>query len=637
MQGLVERRWRQAVGALALGLCLATGRAWAAEAAPAAQTPAPPRFILTVQAPDPVQAVLLKHLDLQRFRTTDDLDATELTQLLGEAPDQVKGLLGTQGYFAPQVRVRHARQDARAPLGAVTIEVAPGPRTQVASAQAYLRGDVQHNAAAAAQRQAIDTQLQTRVGRPFSQSDWDAAKGQALRQLTSERYPRARLVNSLSDVDADAGQAHWYMELDSGDPVRIGEVRVLGHERYDPDIARRLVRLAGLEYNADYSLSALQAAQQRIADTAYYTSVFAYADLDAGAADAQGRVPVVVQVAEALPQKLVWGVGGSTDSGPRLSFEHNHLWVPGIHWQARQAVQWDGKQQSLHSVWQSPVDDKGWHWLLDGSWQRQVDGSTTVRGTRLSVGRSQESEALDRRYYLQFDRSRTVDSASLLASSEGSESSISANLGWTWRRFEHIPFPDGGHGLGLKLGAGTTLGLSRTPFVTAHARWLSYWPLAQVEGAATPTAASVDEPAPRPRGGRLALRLEGGAVLAKPGAPIPDTLLFWAGGDNSVRGYGLHDIGQVEADGSITAGRYLAVASFEWQQPIRRHGQVSDWESVVFVDAGAVDDRVSQMRAHVGVGVGARYISPVGPIEMDLAYGVQARRFRVHLNVGFSF
>jgi translocation and assembly module TamA len=636
MQGLVERRWRRATVAWALGLGLALSQSAAAEptSAPETTSAQAPRFILSVQAPDAVQALLLKHLDLQRFRNLDDLDATELSQLLGEAPDQINNLLGTQGYFAPQVQVSHAPQDDRAPLGAVAIEVAPGPRTQVASAQAYLRGDVQHNAAAAAQRQRIEQQLQQRVGRPFTQSDWDAAKGQALRQLTSERYPRARLVNSLSDVNSEAGQAHWYVELDSGDPVRIGEVRVVGHERYDPDIARRMVRLAGLEVGADYSLSALQTAQQRIADTAYYTSVFAYADLDAAAADGQGRAPVIVQVAEALPQKLVWGVGGSTDSGPRLSFEHNHLWVPGIHWRARQALQWDGKQQSLNSVWQSPLDDKGWHWLVDGSWQRQVDGSTTVRGTRLSVGRSQESEALDRRYYLQFDRSRTVDSASLLASSDGSESSISANLGWTWRRFEHIPFPDGGHGLGLKLGAGTTLGVTRTPFVTAHARWLSYWPLADAVG--TSAQPSADD-APRPRSGRLALRLEAGAVMAKPGAPIPDTLLFWAGGDNSVRGYGLHDIGQIEADGSITAGRYLAVASFEWQQPIRRQGQVSDWESVVFVDAGAVNDRVSQMRAQVGLGVGARYISPVGPIEMDLAYGVQARRFRIHLNVGFSF
>jgi translocation and assembly module TamA len=104
-----------------------------------------------------------------------------------------------------------------------------------------------------------------------------------------------------------------------------------------------------------------------------------------------------------------------------------------------------------------------------------------------------------------------------------------------------------------------------------------------------------------------------------------------------VRGYGLREIGVTLADGSVTAGRYLAVASFEWQRPIWSDGVRSSWESVVFVDAGAVTNQVADLKAKVGVGVGARYNSPVGPLQMDLAYGLDAKRFRIHLNVGFTF
>jgi len=37
------------------------------------------------------------------------------------------------------------------------------------------------------------------------------------------------------------------------------------------------------------------------------------------------------------------------------------------------------------------------------------------------------------------------------------------------------------------------------------------------------------------------------------------------------------------------------------------------------------------------VGVGARWKSPVGPLQIDLAYGVATQALRLHLNVGFVF
>lgn len=603
-------------------------------------TTVPARFGLLVEAPDALKSLLLKHLDLQRFRTLSDLDAPELARLLRAAPDNVRDLLATQGYFSPQVHIDHQPAIKGESLGEVRIRVAPGARTRVDSAAVYFAGDIAHATEATEQRQAIAREVQQDVGKPFSQSAWDATKSSTLRAMTAQRYPRARLVNSLSDIDAEAALAHWHLEVDSGDPVFIGEVRVDGALRYDPVVAQRMVRLAGLQVGADYSLSQLQAAQQQIAESAYYTSVYAYADLDPAAADDQGRVPVVVKVNEALPQKVVFGVGGSTDSGARLSFEHSHLRVPGIDWRAHNTVKLDSHDQSWVSDWNAPIDDKGWHWLVSGSWKRQIDGTTTTRGLRLSAGRSQETAALDRRYYLQLDRARTLNSASTLASSQGNETALSANMGWTWRRFDNIPYPDSGYGLGLNIGAGVTLNPSRHPFVTTHARWLTYWPLGERVALVDPLAPEQAREAQVPTrsaNGRLALRLEGGAVLASEQAPIPDTLLYLAGGDNSVRGYGLRDIGVVQADGSVTAGRYLTAASLEWQRPIWRRGERTAWESVVFVDAGSVSDGLNDTTTYVGTGLGARYNSPVGPVQMDLAYGVNIKRFRLHLNVGFTF
>ncbi|MBQ0922118.1 BamA/TamA family outer membrane protein [Hydrogenophaga aromaticivorans] len=519
------------------------------------------------------------------------------------------------------------------------IRIEPGPITSVASSNVYFRGDIANAEAAAAQRETIQRSGQQVVGQDFTQAGWGRVKSDTLRLLTNERYPRGRIVNSLSDIDTTANAAHWHIELDSGLPVQIGTVRVEGAERYGTATVERLVRLAGLRPGADYSLTRLQDAQQKIADSGYYTSVFAYVDLEPGD-DPATEAPVVVQVKESQLQSVVLGVGGSTNNGPRLSAEHKHLRLPVIGWQALSKLQLERNDQQLSSDWSAPIEDDGWHWLAGGRLARQIDDETTISSLRLSAGKAQASALLDRRYFLQFDRARTVNTVSKLASSDGNDAAISANYGWTWRRFDTLPYPNRGYGLGLTLGVGMTLGGVRQPFVSTQARWLGYWPLdpvTEVLDDLLTLGQAPDKPASSSRNGRLALRLQGGAVLADADAPIPDTLLFLTGGDTTVRGYGLRDIGVVQPDGSVTAGRYLGVASFEWQRPIWRNSVRTPWESVLFVDAGVVSNQTSQVDAQLGVGAGLRYNSPVGPLQLDLAYGVDAKRFRVHLNVGFSF
>jgi translocation and assembly module TamA len=172
-----------------------------------------------------------------------------------------------------------------------------------------------------------------------------------------------------------------------------------------------------------------------------------------------------------------------------------------------------------------------------------------------------------------------------------------------------------------------TLGSDRQPFARIVTRWLGYWPLGSGE-AAVPGAL---------RPGRIAARAEAGAVVTRARATLPSTQRFLTGGDTTVRGYGYRDIGVTRADGSVAAGRYLAVGSLEWQRPIANSGRFADWETTLFVDAGAVADKPADLRAKVGVGVGARWKSPVGPLQMDLAYGVAVKRLRLHMNVGFSF
>jgi translocation and assembly module TamA len=201
------------------------------------------------------------------------------------------------------------------------------------------------------------------------------------------------------------------------------------------------------------------------------------------------------------------------------------------------------------------------------------------------------------------------------------------NWGWTGRYFDNAAAPTRGYGISLELGAGYTLSGERDPFTRTYARWVGFVPADSVHNADRTQA----------REARIQLRAEAGAVVAKDSAQIPSTLGFLTGGDTTVRGYGFRSIGAVKPDGQVIAGRYLGVGSIEYQRPFVYDGKLTDWESTTFVDVGAVADKPSEMEAKVGVGVGARWRSPIGPVQFDVAYGVQVKQFRLHFRLGFTF
>ena len=590
----------------------------ASAAAPqAAHTP----FRIELIAPAPLDAWLLRHAELERLRTLPDLGDTELERLLLTAPADLRQLLASQGYFSPRITIeRMGSIDAKDATGAtrapalVRIEVDPGPLAQVADWQILLTGPIRDDPADAEQRAVLLAGWKLTEGRVFTQQDWDDAKQAALRALSQLRYPEARITHSLADIDPEQHLAHLRLELDSGPAYRFGPLQVQGSERYEPETIHRLVRLAGVEPGLDYDERLLQAAQQRLLDSGDFESVFVR--LDTGADP--GAAPVQASVREAKQQKLVIGVGASTDNGARLSLEHLHRRVPGLDWRAATKLQLERDTRTLNGALDSPIDERGWRWNLAAQLQRQENGPIVTSSQQLRAGRSQGGRQLERQFYAQYDRASTQDPA--LAVQDDAASSLSAHYGWTRRAFDDLYNPTRGQGLALELGAGLTLA-QRQPYLRARVRWQAYRPAFE----------SSDRPS------RWALRLEGGTVWSRDGDSVPATQRFLAGGEGSVRGYGLREIGVPRAQGGVDPGLLLTIASLEWQRPIWIDGRRSDWETALFVDAGAVANHSRALSPQVGIGVGLRYRSPVGPLQVDLAYGVERQALRLHMSVGFVF
>ena len=573
-------------------------------------------FTLQVRAPKEVRQYLEKHLELQRFRAFPDLQERELSRLLGAADANARELLATLGYFSPNIKIDLTETpDDRSAPRAVVVTVDPGERTTIKALNLAFQGDIEHGPTTNRSEARARSAWSLNPGESFTQEAWDEAKKNSLRALQKRRYPTASIANSRAEIDADTHEAALSATFDSGPAYRFGLLQLKGMKRYD---AEGIKNIARLPLGAEYDETELLDAQQRLASSGYFDAVFLTLDPDAENPDA---ATVTAQVREAPLQKAVFGIGVSTDSGLRLSLDHTHNRLPWLGWRALSKLSFDNKAKRIGTEWTALPGANGWRWVAGAQLQRETTGDYEVNGTRLRFGRSQSTDHIDRNYALQYDS----------AVSQGSmappdSTAISVNTGWTGRYFDNATAPTSGWGIATELGVGTTLRSERDPFVRAFARWLYFQPLGKVTA---PDGSS--------RRARVALRTEAGAVLARAGAQIPVTQLFLTGGDTTVRGYSLRSIGARTDNDQLFGGRYLAVASAEWQRPIILNGTVSDFESAVFMDVGAVADRISDLHARVGVGAGVRWRSPVGPLQADLAYGVQAKQLRLHLRLGFTF
>lgn len=574
-------------------------------------------FDVQIDAPQPIRDLLNSHLEIIRYRELTDLSDNELARLMQVAKVDSHTLLATAGYFAPDIQVELEISPVGDRRRTVKLSVDPKEPATVGEVKLQFMGAIVQDPNGPLMREQIQNDWLLRSGMRFTQDRWDAAKLLAVQQLSRERFPTAQIETSLADIDPLAHSASLQVTLNSGPAYRLGALQITGLERYDTDLVTRLMRLP---VGASYDQADMVAAQQRLASSGYFDS--AYVSLDT-TGDPE-RAPVVVQLREGKLKKVVLGVGMSSDSGPRLSVEHTNHKLPWLGWRALSKLSLDNKTRSIGTELTAPPDVDNWRWITSAQAQRQKSDGVDVSSQRLRGGRRQDSEPMDRSYYLEYDRADTASSTDALPVVA---QSLSVNYAVTLRRFDDMPFPSSGWGLGLEVGGGTTLGAKQDPFTRVLARSRYYVSM----------ASHADGTASQLRAGRVVLRAEGGVVWAKDGVSLPSTQLFMTGGDTTVRGYSFRELGVIGADGLAVPGRYMVNGGVEWQRPLVFGGQVSAWESAVFVDVGAVADDPSRLKTKTGVGVGVRWKSPIGPLQADLAYGVETQRLRLHMNVGFNF
>jgi translocation and assembly module TamA len=115
---------------------------------------------------------------------------------------------------------------------------------------------------------------------------------------------------------------------------------------------------------------------------------------------------------------------------------------------------------------------------------------------------------------------------------------------------------------------------------------------------------------------------------------IPPSLRFFAGGDQSVRGWAYQSLGPRDESGRVVGGKHLLTGGVELQRALFER-----WAVSVFYNAGNAFDSFSDLTLYQAAGVGLHYYSPVGALNLHLArqLDVEDPGYRIHFTVGFEF
>jgi translocation and assembly module TamA len=540
---------------------------------------------------DPLLANALAHLHLDN----EACDATErrIQDRYASAPDEIRTALQAYGYYDAAIL---SSMEAGEECWAATFDVASGQPVIIRSIDISIAGDAE-----------LDPAFTTVVdggglsaGEPLQHAAYEQIKRGLLDLARARGYVNAAYTTSRLDVYPLEYAADITLQFDSGPRYKFGDIE-LRQSALDEDLLERYFDFSQGDF---YEADKVAGLYSSLSGSGYFSQV----DVRPLAADPTNlEIPIVVELQPGIRQLLTYGVGYSTNTGPRFRLGRTNIRRNERGHQSGVNLQLSPVISELTLTYRLPYGDPRSEWLSFQAGIKNEDTETSKSdslefGVRRLVPLSRgwrHSQFLD---YLLEDFT--------IGDQEGRSRLLMPGVDWTRIETDDTLRPSAGYRLNLEMrGAADDLG-SDTSFVQAavSAKWI--WSMSETS--------------------RVLLRGEVGATWEDEFTDLPPSVRFFAGGDTSVRGYDFESLGPVDADGEVVGGSNLAVASVEYEYQVK-----PSWSVAAFVDSGDAFNG-SDLEPKTGAGVGFRWQSPLGPIRFDVAKPLDGDDRDLHLHISLG-
>lgn len=413
-------------------------------------------------------------------------------------------------------------------------------------------------------------------------------------------YVEAAFIESTLEIWPDEGVADINVHFDSGPRYRVGEIHV-DQAFLEPSIVAGYLDIDTGDY---FDSNQIARAYRDLSESAYFGRIEIVPDVE-NAADRQ--IPLRVSLQPGTRIEYTVGVGASTDTGMRFrtGFRNNRMNTKGHRLIADLGV--SQVVQGLTVEYRIPLSDPRREWFsFTGALSNEETDAFDTEAQRLGVRWTKTMSE----YWLRTLALDVSNESFTVGNDIDTSRTVVPSVSFDHKHSDRDIFPRQGRRLGIELrGTDQVLG-SNTSYLQATI-WMRF-----IRSFGS--------------GNRLIARLNAGAISSSNFAELPPSVRFFAGGDESVRGFGFDTLGPKDADGNVVGGTNLLVASVEYERHLW-----SNYYGALFVDAGnAFND--TDFDPEVGTGLGVKWRSPLGTIRLYLAYPITKDNpgVRVHLRLG---
>ncbi|TVP54672.1 MAG: outer membrane protein assembly factor [Halomonadaceae bacterium] len=519
-------------------------------------------------------------------------DFASLRRFSSHARDQAVNAMRALGYYEGRVRFRVLDKE----IPVLRLNVTLGEPVRLRNVDIRLEGE-----AAELGVFQLPRQLRLNSGDQLQHNRYEAIKRFYRNQALRFGFFDGGFTIQRLRVTPDERVADITLVYDSGPRYTLGEVVFPEDAYFNHRLLQRFVRFEpDTPYESDHVVQLIQ----DLRGSNYFQSVV----VDADPQQAQERrIPIKAEVEERKPHSLNTGLGYSTDVGPRFRAGWTQHYLNDMGHRRGAELEVSEPRQNIATFYEIPLNPPMTDSLrFTGGYQTETIQDT--ESERFTVG-TQWNRRLDTGWQQVVSLRYDQDRFRVGDDSRRRSDLLLPGLGYTRVVRDAPADPSRGYRLQVQATAAQRELISDTDIlnITAEARGLI-----TLFG-----------------GHRFLARLRLGAVGTNDFSGVPPSLRFFAGGDQSVRGYGFQQLSPQDENRNRVGGRYLVVTSAEYQYPLS-----PSWRLAAFVDHGnAVDDLGDPLKT--GVGSGVRWISPVGPIRLDIARGLDSpESWRLHFSIG---
>ncbi|MCU0126531.1 autotransporter assembly complex protein TamA [Pseudomonas vlassakiae] len=528
-----------------------------------------------------------------------DRDEQALLRFSRGAQEQARKAAQALGYYQAQIDTEvkpPAKADQHPQL---IIEIAPGEPVRLRNVTVRIEGP-----ASEMKGFRVPDSKALREGEQLNHGVYEDAKRLIQNQASRYGFFSGHFTRQRLAVDPQAGVADIELVYQSGPRYRLGAVKFTGDTPLDEDLLQRMV---SFKPGTPYDSELIAQLNNDLQSSGYFEGV----RVDAAPTAAVGEdIPVEVRLDTRKPRTMGLGLGFSTDVGPRGKANWTRHWVnPQGHsygWETELSA----PRQNVGLWYDVPLDPP----LTDklrfaGGYQNEEIAGTDTLSKLLTVGpewHSKLASGWQRVVSLKYQREEYR-----LGDDSGLSNLLMPGVSFSYLRSDNRIDPHNGYRLQFDTQVAKEGLVSDTNLLHGNVLLKGLTTLGHNH--------------------RFLGRVQfGGSATNGYKNNIPPSLRFFAGGDQSVRGYDYQTLSPKNSDGDRIGGRYLVAGSVEYQYSL-----AEKWRVATFIDQGNAFNTLELPSLKTGVGFGVRWVSPVGPLRLDLAKALDDDGgIRLHFSMG---